>query len=233
MHDSTIIPDHYAYSLRYDLPKDYHVSPPQAYLIIFKRIISSLSFITHYLGMCELGEKTLKPHIQAIIWSPKKLTVKQMQTVRNRVRSNNIHLKDSMNKGQLSFASARKEKSLAGYVTKTAEGKWIGISGPVFTNLTPEQCERIPKWQSIQQYRRDKKSLLERTLDKNADKWSATTDYPSFCEEFNDIYYKIYDRHCIRRNTYFHYALKYHVITPTQFLEKIGAIKIQNYSPYS
>lgn len=219
MQDTTIVPDFWAYSYRYDIP-DIHVVK---HLAIFydkiKRdfldLLDGYPFIHYYLGTLEIGQITKKPHIQAIVWAPHKLKIAEMQMVRNRTRALYGYEK---NDGKLAFSSAKKIKSLAAYCSKDDTVDLI-------TNLPADTLENLDKWVSTESFSSTLKNLLERKIKEFV---ISGMSFPRFCNYLNETYLAVYKRPCCHRATYFKYALQYQIISQDLFLEKIGCLERSN-----
>lgn len=219
MQDTAIVPNYWAYSYRYDIP-DVHVVKHLA--IIYDKIkrdfldlIRRCPFIEFYLGALEVGKYTKKPHIQAIVWAQDKLSIKNMQHVRNRTRA--LYGYDK-NDGKVAFSSARKISSLASYVTKEQQGELI-------TNLSTVSLGRLDEWVDSSSFSKNKVECLERKIKEFV---ISGMSFPRFCILFSDSYLAIYKTPCIRRATYFKYALLHGIISTDLFLEKISVLERSN-----
>lgn len=217
MEDHIIVPGHFAYSFRYDLPQG---TPLCVYHKIerdFVDLVSNIPFISFYLGKIEVAHLTKKLHLQSIVWTPSLLTQQEMQVPRNRVLKSYSYNK---NTGKYSFASAKKVVSLAAYCIKDP-------SSSIISNLSAETLAKLPLWTSQSKFSKSLKKDLERLL-------AATVypemSFPQFVSIYNSQFLLIYKRFCCHRNTYFKEALKYGVIDDETFFEKIGVLKKSNNS---
>lgn len=218
MQDTELVPNFWAYSFRYDIP-DIHVVKHLA--IIFNKIkkdyldlLEGLPFVHFYLASLEVGTYTRKPHIQSIVWTPYKLSIKEMQTVRNRTRSKYSF---ENNDGKLAFASAKKVRSLASYCAKD--------ESELITNLPTDTLANLNKWVSKNNLSSSFKLDLERRIKEIV---ISGMSFSRFCSLFNELYLSIYNRPCGHKGTYFKYALKHGVISQDVFLERIGVLERSN-----
>lgn len=215
MEDTVIVPNHFAYSFRYDLRPTDFVSFPEDGVSTFKDLIDNIPFISYYLGKLEYAELSKKPHMQSIVWTPQKLTQRQMQVPRNRVLKLFSYDK---NAGKYSFASAKKVVSLASYCLKDP-------SSDIITNLPEESLAKLPEWVPKLSFHRNQKHTLERLL---AASVYPEMSYPQFCTTYNHLFIQVYNRPCCHRNTYFKEAHNLGVIDDETFFEFIGVIKKTN-----
>lgn len=218
MQDTEIVPNFWAYSFRYDIP-DVHVVKHLA--LIFNKIkkdyldlLEGLPFVHFYLASLEVGTYSKKPHIQSIVWAPYKLSIKEMQSVRNRTRSKYSY---SSNDGKLAFSSAKKVRSLASYCAKD--------DSELITNLPTDTLGMLDKWIDTNTFSSSLKDSLERKIKEIA---ISGMSFHRFCSAFNELFISIHDRPCCRRATYFKYALKHGVISQDVFLERIGVLERSN-----
>jgi len=178
MEDTHVCPKLFCYSFRIDKDK----AP------LFQEIDWLTAQTTKYLFRREYGSETNKEHLQGIIWFSKKLLTKDIIKLRNHFRRE---------KGQISFISAKKTKSLASYCNKS--------QGDLLSNLTDEEFSRIPEWQNVKD---DWKNKLHIFLTKL--KYTSAYDFPSdFCQEIIKFYLEN-DKAPPNRNTLFKHLLKYH-----------------------
>lgn len=222
MQDHKIVPKHFAYSLRYDLPQNDELSngiiglKSATVKVAFEEFNNFINYpyITHHLGAYEVAALSKKHHIQAIIWSKTKLAPNQMMKIRNKIR---YKYNLSTNKGQLALASAKNIPSLSSYCTKQQL---------YTTNLTSKQLELLKKWKPYAEYKKtlkqDKKDELIKHLDEQD---FSNICFDRFAHIFNQLYTLVYDQPCIHRATYFKYALKYNTLDEESFLERINVVK--------
>lgn len=225
MQDTEIVPNFWAYSFRYDLcpwqdyvSYDCHPGPffddPQSVKKDYLDILEGLPFVHFYLASLEVAAKTKKPHIQSIVWSPYKLSIKEMQSARNRTRSKFQYEK---NDGKLAFSSAKKVRSLASYCAKD--------DSELLTNLPMQSLGMLDKWIDTNTFSSSLKDTLERKIKEIA---ISGMSFHRFCSAFNELFISIHKRPCCRRATYFKYALKHGVISQDVFLERIGVLERSN-----
>lgn len=217
MQDTELVPNFWAYSFRYDVLPELHPH----YSIKFDKVkkdyldlLEGLPFLHYYLASFEVATYTKKPHIQSIVWTPYKLSIKEMQSVRNRTRSKYSF---ELNDGKLAFSSAKKVSSLASYCAKD--------ESELITNLDTDTLGKLDKWIDSSSFSSSLKINLERRLKEIV---IFGMSYPAFCNKFNELYLSIYNRSCCHRATYFKYALSHGVITQDYFLERIGALERSN-----
>jgi len=192
MEDTVVCKGHYAYMFRVDL------NPTQE----SKQLIDSwldLFQFSNWTGCHELGEKTEKPHYQMCVWREHKFIAKEQTKARNWWRG-----KTNSKTHGAALTSARKIRSLSSYSQKEVKNVKNDQLFSTICNLSSEQLKRIPKWQSKTAAKIQKREKLESTL-KTVSK--TLTKY-EFCEEFNKIYFEIYNRPCLHRNTYINYLYR-------------------------
>lgn len=224
MKDTHLILDHYAYSFRYDIRLSVEHLPlgennkeiVTKYLTQFKVLMEKYPIIKHYLAAYELGFQSRKPHIQSVIWSSSELTRSQTQSFRNYIR-NKFDWKG--NDGHVSFASAKKIQSLTSYCKK---------DGAFIHNLPPEVFSKIKNWRPFKQMKITQRESLEYLLEESPEENRGP--YGPWCQYFNHKFTEVYKRPCCHRNTYFKYALKYKVITISEFLHRINVYDSQSFN---
>lgn len=202
MEDTVVCKGHYAYMFRVDL------NPTQE----SKQLIDSwldLFQFTNWTGCHELGEKTEKPHYQMCVWREHKFTSSEQTKARNWWRG-----KTNSKSHGAALTSARKIKSLISYSRKNEKNVKNDQKFSTICNLSLDQLERIPKWQSKKALKIEKREKLESTLKLV----SKTLTKFEFCEEFNKIYFDIYNRPCLHRNTYINYLHKAGYISDKQII---------------
>ena len=189
MEDNLVVKGHYAYMFRVDLSCNQHSK------LQIEEWLDKFTF-SHWLGCHEIGDETGKHHYQMCVWREHKFLQKEQVKCRNWWRS-----KTNSKTHGAALTSARKIASLIAYSTKNCEK---GVLFSTLTNLSLEQQERIPKWESKTAAKIKNIEKLESTL-KTV---SKTLTKREFCEEFNKIYFGIYGRPCMHRNTYIKYLYK-------------------------
>jgi len=154
---------------------------------------------SHWLGCHEIGKKTGKHHYQMVVWRENKFTPKEQVAARNWWRSKT----NSVSHGA-ALASARKVTNLSSYSGKDEK---TGENSQLFstiTNLSSDQRKKIPKWKSKSAVKIKNLEKLESTL-KTVSKHLTKSE---FCAKLNNIYYEIYGRPLMHRNTYIKYLFK-------------------------
>ena len=179
-------------------------------------LLEGLPFVHFYLASLEVGTYSKKPHIQSIVWAPYKLSIKEMQSVRNRTRSKYSF---ESNDGKLAFSSAKKVRSLASYCAKD--------DSELITNLPTDALGKLDKWIDSNNFSSSLKLTLERKIKEIV---IPNMSFHRFCSAFNELFLSIHQRPCCRRATYFKYALKHNVIDQDVFLERIGVLIPSNNS---
>lgn len=154
---------------------------------------------SHYHGCHEIGTETGKHHYQMVVWREHKFLQKEQTKARNWWRGKT----NSVTHGA-ALSSARKVASLASYSQKDEK---TGENSQLFstlTNLSSEQKSKIPQWKSKSAVKIKNIEKLESTL-KTVSKHLTKSE---FCAKLNEIYYEIYDRPLMHRNTYIKYLFK-------------------------
>jgi len=202
MEDTIVVKGHYAYMFRVDL------SCNQNSKLQIEEWLDKFTF-SHWLGCHEIGDETGKHHYQMCVWREHKFIQKEQVKCRNWWRG-----KTNSKTHGAALTSARKIASLIAYSTKNCEN---GLLFSTLTNLSLDQQKRIPKWQSKTAAKIKNLEKLESTLktvSKHLDKYD-------FCKEFNKIYYVIYGRPCLHRNTYIKYLYKQGYIKNNHIVEYV------------
>lgn len=190
MEDTSVIKTHYAYMFRVDLSNNIQ-SEKQIHDWIEK-----FNF-TYYHGQHEIGTTTGKHHYQMVVWREHKFQDKQQTKARNWWRG-----KVNSKRNGVALTSARKVATLVSYSQKGYD-----VSNPdlkLFSNLSDSQLSRIPNWINKTAKKTENKVLLA----KRASEISALLDKNEFICEFSKIYYEIYDRPCLHKNTYITWLYK-------------------------
>jgi len=197
MEDNLVVKGHYAYMFRVDL------SCNQNSKLQIEEWLDRHTF-SHWLGCHEIGTETGKHHYQMVLWREHKFLQKEQVKCRNWWRG-----KTNSQTHGAALTSARKVASLVAYSTKNSENVQLFST---LTNLSLEQKQKIPKWQNKSAAKVQNLEKLESTL-KSVSK--TLTKY-EFCEKFNEIYFDIYRRPCMHRNTYIKYLYRYGYISNKQ-----------------
>jgi len=135
-----------------------------------------------------------------VVWREHKFLIKEQTKARNWWRGKTL----SKTHGA-ALSSARKVASLASYSIKDEKkGKNESIFSTL-TNLSSEQMKKIPNWKSKTALKVKNLEKLESTL-KTVSKHLTKFE---FCEKLNEIYFSIYGRPCLHRNTYTKYLYIY------------------------
>jgi len=196
MEDTIIVKGHYCYMFRVDLSAN-----QQSKLEIDKWL--ELYSFSHWLGCHEIGTETGKHHYQMVVWREHKFLQKEQTKARNWWRGKT----NSVSHGA-ALSSARKVASLASYSIKDEKSEKNVENGQLFStlsNLSKEQMKKIPQWKSKSAHKLKNIEKLESTL-KTVSKHLTKSE---FCAKLNQIYYSIYDRPLLHRNTYIKYLYKY------------------------
>ena len=222
MEDNLVVKGHYAYMFRVDL------SCNQESKLQIDEWLDKFSF-SHWYGCHEIGDETGKHHYQMVVWREHKFLQKEQVKCRNWWRG-----KTNSKSHGAALTSARKVASLIAYSGKN-QNKDMALDseiGSIFStveNLSTEQKKKIPKWQSKTAVKVNNLEKLESTL-KSVSK--TLTNY-EFCEEFNRIYFSIYDRPCMHRNTYVKYLYKYKYMNDRQITNYVFNVNEFNSIPGS
>lgn len=158
-----------------------------------------LHSFSHYHGCHEIGTETGKHHYQMVVWREHKFIQKDQTKARNWWRGKT----NSVSHGA-ALSSARKVASLASYSQKDEK---TGENAQLFstlTNLSSEQKKKIPQWNSKSAVKIKNLEKLESTL-KTV---SQTLTKSEYCSKLNNIYYEIYGRPLMHRNTYIKYLFR-------------------------
>ncbi len=176
----------------------------------------------YWTGCHELGDKTEKPHYQMCVWRKEKFKKKPdgQTKARNwwRGKTNSV-------KGGVALTSAKNIINLSSYSRKDEKSLKNVENDQLFStisNLSSEQLKRIPKWQCYKAVAIKKRQKLDSTV-KTVSK--TLTKY-EFCEEFNRIYYSIYNRPCLHRNTYINYLYRAGYSTDKQIVMYVFPMEV-------
>lgn len=192
MEDTQIVKGHYCYMFRVDL------SCNQTSKLQIEKWLELYSF-SHWLGCHEIGTETGKHHYQMVVWREHKFLQKEQTKARNYWRGKT----NSVSHGA-ALSSARKVASLASYSSKDEKKGENSQLFSTLTNLSSTQQEKIPQWQCKSAVKIKNLEKLESTL-KTVGKHSTKSE---FCAKLNDIYYSIYGRPLMHRNTYIKYLFR-------------------------
>jgi len=202
MEDTSVVKGHYAYMFRVDL------SCNQNSKLQIEEWLDKFTF-SHWLGCHEIGDETGKHHYQMVIWREHKFLQKEQVKCRNWWRG-----KTNSKTHGAALTSARKVRSLVAYSTKNLENSQLFST---LTNLSSDQKNRIPKWESKNAVKQKNIEKLESTL-KTV---SVTLTKYEFCEKFNEIYFSIYLRPCMHRNTYLKYLYRAGYVSNKQMVSYV------------
>lgn len=183
MEDNKVCKGHYAYMFRVDLSNNQESSSR------IENWLDLMSF-SNWTGCHEIGEETGKPHYQMIIWREHKFTPKEQTKARNWWRGKTISQKNGC-----ALTSARKVASLASYSLKNVE------KAPKYStvcNLSSDQLSRIPRWESKRALKVKKDEKFNSTIKS----MGKTLPKIEFLEKINQVYYEVYGRPCLFKNTY-------------------------------
>jgi hypothetical protein len=205
MEDTTVVKGHYAYMFRVDL------SCNQYSKLQIEEWLDKFTF-SHWLGCHEIGDETGKHHYQMCVWREHKLLQKEQNKCRNWWRG-----KTNSKTHGAALTSARKVRSLVAYSTKSEKNSENGQLFSTLTNLSLDQKNRIPKWESKSAVKVKNLEKLESTLKI----LSTTLTKYEFCEELNKIYFSIYKRPCTHRNTYIKYLYRAGYVSDKQMVDYV------------
>ncbi len=182
MEDTKVCKGHYAYMFRVDLSCNQEAS---------SRIAEWLDKFnwSNWTGCHEIGEETGKHHYQMCVWREHKFTTKEQVKARNWWRG-----KTNSNRNGCALSSARKILSLVSYSKKDENGQLFST----ICNLSKEQLQRIPKWES----KRAAKVKKDKKFQETVKSLGKTLPKSEFLEKINHIYFTIYGKPCLFRNTY-------------------------------
>ena len=192
MEDTQIVKGHYCYMFRVDL------SANQLSKLQIEDWLELYSF-SHWLGCHEIGTETGKHHYQMVVWREHKFLQKEQTKARNWWRG-----KTNSKTHGAALSSARKVASLASYSQKDEKKDENSQLFSTLTNLSSEQKSKIPQWHCKSAVKIKNIEKLESTL-KTV---SKTLTKSEFCGKLNDIYYEIYGRPLMHRNTYIKYLFR-------------------------
>ncbi len=213
--DEIIVPGFYAYLLRVD----YLHHTQEEILEMLEEFIKEEK-IEAFHCYEEIGTKSQKLHIQAIVWSEKIYTPKMSQDVKR------TYFKSIYNKSTraIAFTDARKPQNLASYSMKD--------SVMVLSNLDEEDLAKIPRWKNIKEYK-DKE--FKENLEKKMRLWGSEKN-PEYVYNVYDFYhnilteYKNQKKRAPTRATFYNYALWYHDrYSEYDLLRDIGIIPNSQY----
>jgi len=210
MEDTIVCKGHYAYMFRVDLnPTEDSKLQIDTWLELFQ--------FSNWTGCHELGDQTLKPHYQMCVWREHKFLKKEQTKARNWWRG-----KTNSETHGTALTSARKIKSLTSYCRKELKNTEEGQLFSTISNLSVEQIKRIPKWQSKTAAKVQKREKLDSTVKL----MSKTLTKYEFCAEFNKLYYEIYNRPCLHRNTYINYLYRAGYVTNKQIVMHVFPMEV-------
>jgi len=206
MEDTKIIKQHYAYMFRVDLSNN------QNSKLQIEEWLDKFNF-THWHGCHEIGTETKKHHFQMVVWREHKYQQNQITQARNWWRN-----KTNSKTHGVALTSARKVSSLVSYSAKEIEeNEKKGEINKIISNLSKEQLINIPKWESKTAV---KLKNLEK-MEKMIKKLGVHLGKNEFCKELNKIYFQIYGKPLMHRNTYIKYLYRYKYMDDAQILNLI------------
>lgn len=215
MEDTIVCKGHYAYMFRVDLSCNQDSKLQiDSWLELFQ--------FSNWTGCHELGDKTQKPHYQMCVWREHKFHQKAKDGQTQTQARNWWRGKTNSETHGVALTSARKIKSLSSYCQKEVKNVKNDQLFSTVCNLSSDQLKRIPKWQSKTAVKIEKRQKLDSTV-KTVSK--TLTKY-EFCEEFNRIYFSIYNRPCLHRNTYINYLYRAGYITDKQIVMHVFPMEV-------
>jgi len=149
-----------------------------------------LMSFTNWTGCHEIGDETGKPHYQMIVWREHKFTQQEQTKARNWWRNKTISQKNGC-----ALTSARKVASLASYSQKNSENQQLFST---VCNLSSDQKSRIPRWESKRALKVKKDEKFKSTINL----LGSTLPKIEFLRKINCVYFEIYGRPCLFKNTY-------------------------------
>ncbi len=200
MEDTVVCKGLFAYQFRVDIS-----GSPQSTAEI--RTFLKLYNFEKYIGQYELGGKTKKPHYQMCIWRATPFASSSEQTkARNWWRG-----KTSTTKQPVSLTSGKKIQNLASYCQKGEKSVKITDFFQQLDNLSKEEKDRIPKWQTKLALKQNKRDIYKSTL-KNVIHTQGKIEKLEFLKEVNKAYYYAYGRPCLHKGTYCNALYEYNYI---------------------
>lgn len=209
--DEIVVPGYYAYLLRVDY---LHHTQDEIIKMLDKFIDEEKIEAFHIYE--EIGSKSKKIHIQAIVWSDRIYTPKMSQQVKRK------YFKTIYDKSTraIAFTDARKPQNLASYSMKDMD--------EIMSNLDEESLAKIPKWKNLKEYKDKefKESLAKKMKiwgDSNSDEYKHNVYefYNAILEEHKKV-----KKRAPTRASFFNYALWYHdKYSNYDLLKDIGVIK--------
>jgi len=209
MEDTIVCKGHYAYMFRVDL------SCNQESKLQIENWLEINNF-SNWHGCHEIGTETGKHHYQMCVWREHKYKSSEQTKARNWWRG-----KTNSKTHGAALSSARKILSLVSYSCKDklADEHFEQFLATI-SNLSKDQLGRIPKWES-------KTAAKIQNLEKFEKELEIVMHPPQEKEDFvqsiNKIYYKIYNRPCLHRNTYIKYLYKYGYVNDYQIVQFVFA----------
>lgn len=183
MEDTKVCKGHYAYMFRVDLSNNQEASSRiEDWLEVFS--------FTNWTGCHEIGDETGKPHYQMIVWREHKFTQPEQTKARNWWRNKTISKKNGC-----ALTSARKVASLASYSQKNSENS---KKFSTVCNLSSDQLSRIPRWES----KRALKVKREEKFNSTIKSMGKSLPKIEFLAKINQVYFEVYSRPCLFKNTY-------------------------------
>ncbi len=191
MEDITVCKGLYAYQFRVDISGNSQSTAE------IKEFLDKYLFVK-YVGQFELSDKH-KPHFQMCLWRETPLEPKECTKARNWWRGKTLKTKQPV-----SLTSAKKIKSLVSYCQKGEKQPKIGEYFQHFNNLSKEEQELIPKWETKTRHKLNKRELFKSTLKSMSDtsQICGKLDKFDFCKIVNQVYYKVYGSICFRKQVY-------------------------------
>lgn len=200
MEDTIVCKGLYAYQFRVD------ISGTKQSAAEIMKFIEMYNF-KKYLGQFEVSENN-KPHYQMCLWREKPFDTKEMTKARNWWRG-----KTSKTKQPVSLTSAKKIRSLASYCQKGEKKGKIAFFFQHLDNLSKEEKSEIPKWQTKNALKQNKRQIYKSTLYSMYKHSQYPPEKGEFLKLVNQAYYKAYGQVCARKQTYITALYEYEFIT--------------------
>ncbi len=208
MEDTIVCKGLYAYQFRVD------ISGNPTSTAEIRKFLELYNFVK-YTGMFELSDKK-KPHYQMCIWRETPFDTPQQQTkARNYWRGKTLKTKQPV-----SLTSAKKIKSLCSYVKKTENQPKMDDYFQQICNLSKEEKETVPLWETKLGHKGNKREKYKSTL-KTVMHHSQEMDKMSFLKIVSNCYFQAYMRSCLHKSVYVSALYEYNYIEDSDIINHV------------
>ncbi len=173
-----------------------------------------------YIGQFEISDNN-KPHYQMCLWRKAIFTSHEQTKARNWWRGKTLKTKQPV-----SLTSAKKIRSLASYCQKVSKTLKKEHFFQHFNNLSKEEKDEIPKWQTKNALKQNKRQIYKSTLYSMYKHSQYPPEKAVFLKLVNQAYYKAYGQICARKQTYITALYEYEFITDEDIVNHIFSFGI-------